>query len=137
MSMKTYEMLKDMMCRELDEISEKGELSAGDLEAVHKLTDTIKNIDKIMMLEEGDYSRDGEWEARGSYDRGNSYGRRGTHYVRGHYSRDGESYGRNRGNGRYSRDGGGMMQEMQRMLDEAQTPDEREDIQRVMDMMRR
>lgn len=94
--MKSLHALKDKLCMELDEIASKPDLSAGDLEAVHKLTDTIKNIDKIAMLEsEGSYSRGmGDWEARGSYggypydDRGSSYARRGTHYVRGHYSRD-------------------------------------------------
>lgn len=91
MSMKVMYDLKDMLCAELDEIGKKGEMSAGDLETVHKLTDTIKNIDKITMLEEGgysrdeDYSRDGDWSANM---RGSSYARRGSHYVRGHYSRD-------------------------------------------------
>jgi hypothetical protein len=93
--------LRDMLCKELDEISRKGELGAGDLEIAHKLTDTIKNIDKIEMMEDdgysrdgdyssdGDYSRGGDWQAdmRGTYGRGSSYARRGTHYVRGHYSR--------------------------------------------------
>ena len=69
MSMKVMYDLKDMLCAELDEIGKKGEMSAGDLETVHKLTDTIKNIDKITMLEESgysrdeDYSRDGDWSA--------------------------------------------------------------------------
>ena len=93
--MKALYELKDKLCRELDEIAGKPDLSAGDLETVHKLTDTIKNIDKIMMLEEDDgYSRGGGWEARGTfgrpiYDDGHSYARRDSHYVRGHYSRDG------------------------------------------------
>lgn len=86
--MKSLYELKELLCGELDEIARKGEMSAGDLETVHKLTDTIKNIEKIQMLEDGGYSRDGEWTARGEYGRGNSYARRGTHYVRGHYSRD-------------------------------------------------
>lgn len=92
MSMKTLYDLKDMLCDELDEIGKKGEMSAGDLETVHKLTDTIKNIDKITMLEEGGYSRDEDYSAnmRGNYGRGSSYARRGLHYVRGHYSRDDE-----------------------------------------------
>ena len=92
MSMKTLYDLKDMLCNELDEIGKKGEMSAGDLETVHKLTDTIKNIDKITMLEEGGYSRDEDYSAnmRGNYGRGSSYARRGSHYVRGHYSRDDE-----------------------------------------------
>lgn len=42
MSMKVMYDLKDMLCAELDEIGKKGEMSAGDLETVHKLTDTIK-----------------------------------------------------------------------------------------------
>lgn len=53
MSKRVLYDLKDMLCAELDEIGKKGEMSAGDLETVHKLTDTIKNIDKITMLEEG------------------------------------------------------------------------------------
>lgn len=93
MSKKSMYDLRDMLCEELDEIARKGELGTGDLEIVHKLTDTIKNIDKIETLEEGDYSgrysRGGDLDAdiRGTYGRGSSYARRGTHYVRGHYSR--------------------------------------------------
>lgn len=94
MSMKAMYELRDMLCKELDELVRKGELGAGDLEIAHKLTDTIKNLDKIERLEDDDgyssrYSRDGNWEAdmRGTYGRGSSYARRGSHYVRGHYSR--------------------------------------------------
>ena len=92
--MKALYDLKDKLCAELDEIAAKPNMSTGDLETVHKLTDTIKNIDKIMKLEdESGYSRAGGWESRGTYgypydDRGSSYMRRGEHYVRGHYSRD-------------------------------------------------
>ena len=93
--MKALYDLKDKLCLELNEIAGKPDLSAGDLEAVHKLTDTIKSIDKIAMLEsDGEYSRAGGWEARGTYgghahdESGSSYARRGSHYVRGHYSRD-------------------------------------------------
>ena len=99
MSKKAMYELRNMLCDELDELARKGELGAGDLEIAHKLTDTIKNIDKIGMMEDdgyserysrdGDYSRGGDWHAdmRGTYGRGSSYARRGTHYVRGHYSR--------------------------------------------------
>lgn len=92
--MKALYDLKDKLCAELDEIAAKPNMSTGDLETVHKLTDTIKNIDKIMKLEdESGYSRAGGWETRGTYgypydERGSSYMRRGEHYVRGHYSRD-------------------------------------------------
>lgn len=93
MGMKSMYDLRDMLCKELDEISRKGELGAGDLDIVHKLASTIKNLDKIEMMENDGYSerysRGGDWEAdmRGTYGRGSSYARRGTHYVRGHYSR--------------------------------------------------
>ena len=101
MSKKAMYDLRNMLCDELDELARKGELGAGDLEIAHKLTDTIKNIDKIEMLEDDGYSRDedysrrysrdGDWQSgmRGAYDRDMSNARRGTHYVRGHYSRDG------------------------------------------------
>ena len=82
--------LKDKLFKELEEIARKPEMTAGDLEAVHKLTDTIKNLDKIEMLEDGGYSRDGEWEmeGRGSYERGASYRGRKRDSM-GRYSRDG------------------------------------------------
>lgn len=88
MSMNAMYDLRDMLCKELDEIARKGDLGAGDLDIVHKLVGTIKNIDKIAMYEDG-YSRGGDWSAdiRGNYGRGNSYANRGKHYVRGHYSR--------------------------------------------------
>ena len=92
--MKALYDLKDKLCAELDEIAAKPNMSTGDLETVHKRTDTIKNMDKIMKLEdESGYSRAGGWETRGTYgypydERGSSYMRRGEHYVRGHYSRD-------------------------------------------------
>mgnify|MGYP000409945436 CR=1 FL=1 len=88
--------LKEKLCDELEEIARKGELGAGDLEIVHKLTDTIKNLDKIEMLEEdGGYSRAGDWEAdmRGTYGRGSSYRGRKRDSM-GRYSRDGRMYSR-------------------------------------------
>ena len=82
--------LKEKLCKELDEIARKGELGAGDLEIVHKLTDTIKNLDKIGMLEDG-YSQAGDWEIEGrAYNRGNSYARRKRDSM-GRYSRDGRA----------------------------------------------
>ena len=90
MDMEYMHDLKDKLCKELEEIARKPEMSAGDLEAVHKLTDTIKNLDKSEMLEDGGYSRDGDWEmeGRGSYERGASYRGRKRDSM-GRYSRDG------------------------------------------------
>ena len=51
--------LKDKLCEELEEIARKPDMGPGALELIHKLTDTIKNIGKIEMLEEeGGYSRE-------------------------------------------------------------------------------
>lgn len=126
MSKKAMYELRNMLCEELDELARKGDLGAGDLEIAHKLTDTIKNIDKIEMLEDDGYSqrrysRDGDWETdmRGTYGKGNSYARRGAHYVRGHYSRDG------------ARDD--MKRQLQEMLDNADDESIRKAIQRCMD----
>lgn len=138
--------LKDKLWEELDELAEKRDMGAGDLELAHKLTDTIKNINKICMLEgEDGYSQEGG--DGGSYGRGSSYANRGKHYVRGHYSRDGGSYdggdggyssrrvgGRGRGGRRgYSRDDGRseMMEHLEMALDSANEQD-REDIKRFM-----
>lgn len=86
--MKYLYELKDKLCNELKEIADKQDLSAGDLEAVHKLTDTIKNIDKIVMLEDDGYSkRGGDWEARGNYGGGMYRDERYGQRTRGRYSR--------------------------------------------------
>lgn len=97
--MKEWHDLKDMLCKELEEYARKGKMSAGDLETIHKLTDTIKNLDKIKMLEE----EDGRSRADGRMMGG---GRGGTY--RGNSYDDGESRRRQRRDdrGRYSRDGG-------------------------------
>lgn len=89
--MKHMEKLKKMLCKELDEFAEKGELGSGSLEIVHKLTDTIKNIDKIEMLDEdaqsergSSYRRsyDGDWEATGRYSGRRGRGRDGRYVSR-------------------------------------------------------
>ena len=124
--MKAMYDLRDMLCKELDEITRKGELGAGDLDIAYKLVGTVKNIDKIEMMEDDGgysrrYSRDGNWEAdmRGNYGRDSSYARRGTHYVRGHYSRD---------SGKDN-----MKRQLQEMLDGADDDTLRRAIQRCMD----
>ena len=133
--MKALYELKDKLQDELDEIARKPEMGAGDLELVHKLTDTIKNIDKICALEEDvGYSEAGDYEGA-SYGRGSSYANRGKHYVRGHYSRDGRGgYSRDGRMGGYSRHDSkeAMMEQAQEMMDNATTERERDAIRRFM-----
>lgn len=129
MSKNLYD-LREMLCEELDEYNRdaKNGLNERALDTLHKLTDTIKNIDKIMMLEDGDYSRSGELEAdmRGNYgrtenyNRGNSYANRGRHYVRGHYSR---------GDGRER-----MISDIENMMQDA-TGAERDAYKRALDIL--
>ena len=130
--MKALYELKEKFEMELEELARMGELGAGDLELAHKLTDTIKNIDKICALEEeGGYSEAGDYDG-GSYNRGSSYrGRRRD--SMGRYSRDGR--------GGYSRDGRmysrgdakeHMMEQMEMLMDQAGSEREREAIRRCM-----
>lgn len=119
--------LKEKLCGELDEFARKQEMGAGDLEVIHKLTDTIKNIDKICALEDnGGYSAAVDDT---DYGRGSSYANRGKHYVRGHYSREVRRDRR----GRYSNDDGRseMMEHLEMAMDSA-TEQDRETIKRFM-----
>ena len=50
--MEYIEKIKKMLCKELDEYAMKQKLTGGDLDMIWKLTDTVKNLDKIEMLED-------------------------------------------------------------------------------------
>jgi hypothetical protein len=146
--------IKEMLMNELYEYEEKakkmsgGKLSMQELEKIHKLTDTVKNIDKIEMLE-GDegYSEDGHYMGEGriygtSYARGR--GRNARRDSMGRYSRDdgmsydgGSSYARGGmrdGRGGYSRDGAKehLMDKAEEMLEMAHDPKERKAIEKFM-----
>lgn len=94
--MGTMEKLKDMICTVLEEIAQKGEMSAGDLETVYKLIVSKEKLLRIDELEEKlGYSED---ERSRRYSRDSEPDSYGRHYVRAHYSRD--------RSGRYSMDEG-------------------------------
>ena len=150
------EDLKDLLCAELEDYAEKGKksgkMSMGDLESVHKLTDTVKNILKINMLEEeSGYSEDGRYMGEGriygtsyDYDRGTSYARGRTRAKRdsmGRYSRDDGYMRRDVRNMRdgYSRDEGKayMMEQLEDMMDDAEKPAEKEALRRCMEALKR
>lgn len=132
--MEYMDKLRDKLCDELDEIARKPEMSAGDLETAHKLTDTIKNIDKIEMLEEdGGYSQAGDWEmeGRGSYNRGSSYRGRKRDSM-GRYSREG-NYSRrmySRGDAKEH-----MMMEMEEAMNAAASERDKDIIRRAMSQL--
>ena len=153
--------LKDLLCAELEDYAEKGKksgkMSMGDLDSIHKLTDTVKNILKIDMLEEeSGYSEDGAYMGEGriygtSYDdgmrrgAGYSYARGRGRYAKrdnmGRYSRD-DGYMRRDGRGLrdgYSRDDGKayMMEQLEDMMEDAEKPAEKEALRRCMDALKR
>lgn len=160
--------LKDLLCAELEDYAENGKksgkMSMGDLDSIHKLTDTVKNILKIDMLEdETGYSEDGAYMGEGriygtSYDDGMrrgggySYARGRGRYAKrdsmGRYSRNGGmsydddvSYARGGrgGNRGYSRDDGKayMMEQIEGMMEDAEKPAEKEALRRCMDALKR
>ena len=125
----------------------KAEMSMQELQKVHLMSDIVKNIDKIEMLE-GDegYSEDGQYMGEGSI-YGTSYAR-GRRNVRrdsmGRYSRDdgmsydgGSSYARGGmrdGRMGYSRDGAKehLMDKAEEMLEMTHDPKERKAIEKFM-----
>lgn len=123
--MKYLHELKEKLCKELDEIARKPEMGAGDLEIIHKLTDTIKNVDKINMLEEGEYSQayNGYSRTDGSYERGNSYRR--SRDSMGRYTR------------RYSRSDGTayMVDQLEELMAQADNEQVKKAIRRAMEQI--
>ena len=138
--MKHLEKLKEALCEELDKFGKSGDITVNSLDKIHRLTDTIKNIDKIMMLEEdGGYSEgymdDGMMNGN-SYARGRRYAKRDS---MGRYSSDGGSYDgddyseRRTGRG-YSRDEATdwMMTRLGEMMSETDDPKQRETLKKCM-----
>ena len=146
--------LKDLLCAELEDYAEKGKtsgkMSTSDLDSIHKLTDTVKNILKIDMLEdETGYSEDGTYMGEGRI-YGTSYDdemRRGGGYS---YARGRGRYAKRDSMGRYSRDDGYMRRDVRNMRDgysrdegkaymmeDAEKPAEKEALRRCMEALKR
>lgn len=115
--MHVYQDAKEMLHKELESIVKKGELSAGSLETVDKLLNSIKNACKIIMYDE---------------------------YDEGGYSQAGASYAQHRDSrGRYSRDGGYSYDDgreekvgiLRDMMSEANSEDERRVLQKLIRRM--
>ena len=143
--MEYIEKIKKMLCKELDEYAMKQKLTGGDLDMIWKLTDTVKNLDKIEMLEDGG-SYDGYSEMREyPYMGGSSYARGRGRYAKrdsmGRYSSEGGSYEDGssyedyleRMDRRYSRDDAKnhMMNKLGAMMEDAD-PNEREILKKCM-----
>lgn len=136
--------IKEKLMDELAEWEKKsGQLSNSDMDRIHKLTDVVKNIDKIEMLEEDSgYSAASDWMSDSkiygmSYRGGDGYsnarmGRgRGSNANRdsmGRYSsRGGNSY--RGGNYAYGDAAEHLMAKAEEMLDMADTPEQKKAIE--------
>lgn len=102
--------IKKMLCKELEEYGDKKSLASADVEMIHKLTDTVKNLDKISLLEQGDdgYSETYPYYMGGSSYAGRGRGRNARRDRMGRYSSDDgmsyDDYSEERMDRRYSRD---------------------------------
>lgn len=102
------EQLEDMLCEELDKIAKQGELTAGSLDTIQKLTHSLKSIKTIEAMEGDGYSRD--------------YGNEGYSYAGRNNGRSGGYSYRRDSRGRYSRRGysrGGDKEHLIDQLEEA------------------
>lgn len=125
--MKALHELREMLASEIEEITKKGELTAGSLDTVDKLTHSLKSIDTIIAMSgEGEYSqRDG----------GNMGGGYSGYYPRYAYARN----QRRSSNGRYSRDDGreAMIEKLEDMMEDAPDEKTKSAIQKCISQMER
>jgi len=125
--MEHMEKLRDMLCEELEHMTEQGEITTGSLEIIDKLTHSIKSIDTIIAMEEAGYSNDYRTRYDGSYNDG--YSRRGS-YARGRNARRDSR-------GRYSRmeSKEHMAEQLEDMMDETQDPAVKQALQKALKHM--
>lgn len=141
-----YELC-ETVSKELETANEKingagGELSAGDLEYLDKLTNTMQNLKSSIAIMESEMLEDGNsgyyYGGRYFYDRnnrGNSYARggRGNSYARGgrggSYSRGGRDY--SRGESRED-----FIEEIEELMEKAPDEKTRMKFERMLEEMR-
>lgn len=134
--MYNFDMIKDMVYREIDGIADEDQMTFECVQALGELVDILKDISTVEAMEESSYgysNNDGGYSQRGRrYYDGNSYG--------GSYSRNGSgnsmrsSYG-----GGYSRDDGmkrDMIQKLENLWNEARDDKDKDSIKRLLDQMR-
>lgn len=147
--------LREMLCEELENMTEQKSLSGDKLKVIDMLTHSIKSIDTIVAMENSGYSNErgysNEGGSYGSYAGGNSnaYGSYGGSYAGGGNSNgsyaggNSNAYMRGNSNAR-GRQGGGrsrddakahLMRQLEEMMGEVHSEKEREALQRCMEQM--
>ena len=133
--------IKEMLCEELEKIANEGELTAGSLDTIQKLTHSLKSIGKIMeMEEEGAYSMDGGYGGsyRGSRQGGGNRGgqsnrrgsRRGGSYRGSREYRQGGSYRGSRAEEKEM-----IVERIEDMMDEVQDPQAKKALEKAINAM--
>lgn len=129
--MKELYELKELLCDELKAYGKKGDLTAGSLDVIDKLSHALKSIETIIAMEEAsdDYSSNyGSYERNGQMN-GTTYRDGGRSYARGR-----------RGNvrrdamGRYSRDDemDGLVEDLRGLMEDAPNDHVRTEIQKLV-----
>jgi len=126
--MRYMEELKGMLCDELDKIASKGELTAGTLDTVQKLTHSLKSIETIMAMEGYGDSYDMDYR---SYEYGNRSGR-GRDSM-GRYTRSYARGGRGRSRRMYS--GDDIEEKITELMNEVEEPKVRQALQKALEKM--
>lgn len=118
MKTRTIDNICDMLCAEIDKIADRKEITRESLDTLHKLTDTYKNVLKIEMLENNEYS-------------GNS--RYDDDYSNMHRSErhEGRSHRHSRSNSRER-----FRTTLEEMMDDVTSDSDRDVIKRCMAMLR-
>ena len=144
--------LRELLCEELENMTEQKSLSGDKLKVIDMLTHSIKSIDTIVAMENSGYSNEGGSYANagGSY-AGGSYANAGGNsnaygsYAGGNSNARGNSNAYMRGNSNAYRQGGGgrsrddakahLMRQLEEMMGEVHSEKEREALQRCMEQM--
>lgn len=124
MNYRDYQMLEEKYCDELQEFADQ-ELTMSNLEIIHKLTDTIKNIKKILSMDDmgGRYSRyEGNVNTTNSMRRGMSR----------NYSYDSDM-GMAESHRRYSRDDDSIHQLQKLLNDNRLSVEEKKSLRRMIE----
>lgn len=140
--MEHLDKIKKLLLKELEEFAARDKIEGfEDLEVIHKITDTVKNICKIEMLHKqgGDGGYSGGNYGGGVYGGGYSYTGEGG--SGGYSSRGGNGGYSMRGRdwrGRYTRDEGRdqMVNELENLMGHMGNSEDRETLKRLMDHLR-
>lgn len=125
----TLEKLEEVLCKEIDETIVDGKVNEPKLAVLDKAVDILKDIEEI--THKGEYeANNGYSERYPDYMRRNSYGRYDRDYDR-RSSYDYSPYER------ASYDNNGMRQQLEKLMQKAQTEQDRDEIREMIRKLER